>query len=58
MSRPGDLARAWRDAGLTDIEQDMITIRMDSTCFADFWAPAEGGDGPVAEYVRTRRPNT
>jgi hypothetical protein len=53
MSRPGDLARAWRDAGLTDVVQDMLTIRMDFASFADFWAPAEGKDGPVAEYVGT-----
>jgi SAM-dependent methyltransferase len=53
MSRPGDLARAWRDAGLEDVVQDMRTIRMDFASFADFWAPAEGKDGPIAEYVST-----
>jgi ubiquinone/menaquinone biosynthesis C-methylase UbiE len=53
MSRPGDLARAWHDAALTAVEQGMLTIRMDFTCFEDFWAPAEGGDGPIAEYVGT-----
>jgi ubiquinone/menaquinone biosynthesis C-methylase UbiE len=36
MSRPGDLARAWRDAGLIDVVQDMRTIRMDFSSFADF----------------------
>ena len=51
MRRPGELARAWRDAGFTDVVQDMRTIRMDFTSFADFWAPAEGNDGPIAEYV-------
>jgi ubiquinone/menaquinone biosynthesis C-methylase UbiE len=51
MSRPGDLARAWREAGLTDVTQDMLTIRMDFASFADFWTPAEGKDGPVADYV-------
>jgi hypothetical protein len=53
MSRPGDLARAWRDAGLEDVVQDMLTIRMDFASFADFWAPAEGKDEPIAEYVST-----
>jgi ubiquinone/menaquinone biosynthesis C-methylase UbiE len=53
MSRPGDLVRAWLDAGLTDVVQDMVTIRMDFASFADFWAPAEGKDGPVADYVAT-----
>ena len=53
MSRPGDLAHAWHDAGLTDVVQDMLTIRMDFASFADFWAPGEGKEGPVAEYVGT-----
>lgn len=53
MSRPGELARAWRDAGLANVVQDMITIRMDFSSFADFWAPSEGQDGPIAEYVGT-----
>jgi hypothetical protein len=33
--------------------QDMRTIRMNFLSFADFWTPIEGGEGPVAEYVRT-----
>jgi SAM-dependent methyltransferase len=53
LCRPGELARAWRDAGLVDVAQDMLTIRMDFTSFADFWAPAEGREGPVAAYVST-----
>ncbi len=53
MSRPGELAQAWRDAGLNDVTQSMLTIRMDFESFADFWAPAEGKDGPVADYVAT-----
>lgn len=56
MSRPGDLARAWRDAGLTDVVEDTLTIRMDYASFADFWAPAEGLDGPIADYVSTLCP--
>ena len=53
LQRPGELARAWRDAGLTDVVQDMLTIRMDFASFADFWAPVEGNDGPAAAYVGT-----
>jgi SAM-dependent methyltransferase len=53
MSRPGDLARVWNDAGLTNVVQDTISIRMEFTSFADFWAPIEGKEGPVAEYVGT-----
>ncbi len=53
MSRPGDLARVWHDAGLTNVVQDTLTIRMEFASFADLWAPVEGKEGPVAEYVRT-----
>jgi len=53
LSRPGELARAWQDAGLENITQDMRTIRMDFDSFNDFWSPSEGKDGPIAEYVGT-----
>jgi hypothetical protein len=29
----------------------MLTVRMDFASFADFWAPMEGKERPVAEYV-------
>ena len=51
LSRPGELACAWRDAGLINIVQDMRTIRMDYVSYQDFWGPAEGGEGPMAEFV-------
>jgi SAM-dependent methyltransferase len=53
LSRPGELARIWSDVGLRDVVQDMLTIRMDFDSFADFWAPCEGKDGPIADYVGT-----
>jgi hypothetical protein len=56
LSRPGELAEAWRQAGLRDVVQDMRTIRMDFSSFADFWAPNEGKDGPIAEYVAKLAP--
>lgn len=56
MTRPGDLERAWRSAGLADVVQDMLSIRMDFASFADFWAPLEGRDGPLAEYVGSLAP--
>jgi ubiquinone/menaquinone biosynthesis C-methylase UbiE len=53
MTRPGDLARAWRDAGFHDVVDSTITIRMDFAGFEDFWSPFEGKDGGFAEYVGT-----
>lgn len=53
MTRPGELAAAWRSAGLLDVVDTTLMIRMDFDSFDDFWAPYEGGDGPQAEYTST-----
>ena len=58
LSRPGELKTAWQKAGLQDVTQDMRTIRMDFSCFADYWAPNEGKEGPIADYVGTLAPET
>jgi SAM-dependent methyltransferase len=51
LSRPGELARVWSDAGLINVVQGSVTIRMEFGSFVDFWAPIGGTEGPVAEYV-------
>jgi SAM-dependent methyltransferase len=51
MTRPGELAAAWRGAGLVDVEDTALSIRMEFSSFADFWAPYLGREGPGAEYV-------
>jgi SAM-dependent methyltransferase len=53
LTRPGELARVWQAAGLTDVVDGMLTMRMDFDSFDDYWAPFEGKDGPIAEYVGT-----
>lgn len=56
MSKSDGLLRAWQDAGLVGVTLGSLAIRMDFTCFLDFWLPFEGRDGPYAEYVRTLSP--
>jgi ubiquinone/menaquinone biosynthesis C-methylase UbiE len=51
MTRPFELAKAWTAAGLIDVMEATLTIRMDYESFEDYWAPCEGKDGPQAEYV-------
>jgi hypothetical protein len=51
LTRPGELAQAWRDAGLCDVVDTALAIRMEFSSFDDYWAPCEGKDGPTAEYV-------
>jgi hypothetical protein len=53
LTRPGELAAAWRAAGLHDIVETRLTIRMEFTSFDDYWAPYLGRDGPGAEQVRS-----
>lgn len=53
MTRPGELATAWRAAGLMQVSETVLGIRMDFASFDDYWAPYEGKDGPGAEYMAT-----
>jgi SAM-dependent methyltransferase len=53
MTRPGELATAWRAAGLRDVVETTLIMRMDFASFDDYWAPALGKDGPQADYVAT-----
>ncbi len=43
--------RMWAEAGLTDIDQRSLMIRMDFADFADYWAPYASGEGAVGAYV-------
>jgi ubiquinone/menaquinone biosynthesis C-methylase UbiE len=51
MTRPGELAAAWEEAGFREVRETTLTIRMDYADFEDFWAPSIGGQGPIADYV-------
>lgn len=48
---PGALARMWEEAGLVDIDQQSLMIRMDFTDFADYWEPFASGEGALGAYV-------
>jgi len=53
MTRPGELARAFREAGFTDVAETTLVIRMEFKDFDDYWRPYLGGDGPVADCLDT-----
>jgi SAM-dependent methyltransferase len=38
--RPGSMAGLWRDAGLADLEETDLTVRIEFQAFADLWEPA------------------
>jgi SAM-dependent methyltransferase len=56
MTRPGELAAAWRGGGFTDIRETALHIRMEFSTFDDFWRPLAGKDGPGAEYLAAMPP--
>lgn len=51
MTRPGELASAFADAGLVDVKETMLTIRMDFENFDDFWLPLLHGQGTLAQFL-------
>jgi len=52
MTRPGELANAWRTAGFTDVVDTALSIRMEYASFETTGALG-GQDGPSAVYVAT-----
>ncbi|WP_159709889.1 class I SAM-dependent methyltransferase [Geminicoccus flavidas] len=54
LTGPGELAGAWTAAGLSEVEQASLTIRMEFRSFADYFEPWLAGQGTVGAYVATR----
>lgn len=48
---PDGLARLWREAGLTAVEQTSLLIRMEFSSFDDYWLPLTAGEGPPGQFV-------
>lgn len=56
MTRPNEMREAWLNAGLTEVEQTSLTIRMEYGAFDDFWAPIDAGEGPLGKFVAAIEP--
>src|SRR5689334_930311 len=50
LSAPGELANAWREAGLVDVEQTDLVIRMEFADFDDYWTSSTA-EGPVYQFI-------
>ena len=48
---PGGLARLFSAAGLADVDERSLLVRMEHTDFADYWSPLLRGEGPIGSYV-------
>ncbi|MEA2155117.1 MAG: hypothetical protein QOE11_1257 [Solirubrobacteraceae bacterium] len=46
----GDLARLWRDAGLSDVRRGELVVSATYTDFEDLWAPLPTGVGPSGAF--------
>jgi SAM-dependent methyltransferase len=51
LSRQGELAALWRDAGLVNVQEDALVIDLGYASFDDYWAAFESGAGPGGAYV-------
>lgn len=53
MTFPGEMARAFTAAGLENIIEATLTIRMDFANFDDYWLPLINGQGTLATFFST-----
>ena len=51
MTFPGEMTNAFTVAGLEQIAQATLTIRMDFASFDDYWLPLINGQGTLAEFL-------
>jgi SAM-dependent methyltransferase len=51
LALAGGLVALWRAAGLADVSEGSLTVRMDYASFDDYWEPLLGGQGPVGRYL-------
>lgn len=49
MSKPHEMATAWAELGLVDVEQTSLLVRMEFDSFDDYWFPFASGEGPVGQ---------
>jgi hypothetical protein len=54
---PGGLAGFFKEAGLVEVTEQSVTIRMDYANFADYWQSFQGGQGPVGKYFADLTPD-
>jgi hypothetical protein len=51
MTFPGEMVRAFLAAGLEQVTEATLTIRMDFANFDDYWVPLVNGQGTLAAYL-------
>jgi SAM-dependent methyltransferase len=51
LTAPDEMAELWRDLGLHNVEQTSLLIRMEFSCFDDYWQPFTTGEGPPGRLI-------
>ena len=51
LSKPNEMSALWRELGFLDVEQTRLLIRMEFSCFDDYWLPFTRGEGPPGQFV-------
>jgi SAM-dependent methyltransferase len=51
LCKKGELAAAWRQAGLHDVRETPLRATLRFSSFADYWEPFTLGQGPAGAYV-------
>ena len=46
-----EMAELWRELVFQDVEQTSLLIRMEYSCFDDYWTPFTTGEGPAGQLV-------
>jgi SAM-dependent methyltransferase len=46
LSKPNEMSALWRELGFLAVEQTSLLIRMEFSCFDDYWIPFTRGEGP------------
>jgi SAM-dependent methyltransferase len=55
LTAPGEMSAMWRQAGLVEVEQTSLTIRMDFAGFDDYWRRRSNGAVPCGPLGRGAR---
>jgi SAM-dependent methyltransferase len=51
LCKKGELAAAWRQAGLYDVRETSLRLTLRFASFDDYWEPFRLGQGPAGAYV-------
>jgi hypothetical protein len=57
LTGPGELAAAFGEVGLRQVQPASLTIRMEYADFSDYWEPIANAQGPVGDYVKRLSPD-